>query len=263
MGFMEYKTLTYEKSEGIGIIAINRPEALNALNKQVFKEIYSLLEEMEKDDGVKVIIITGKGNRAFVAGTDVKELENLSCNEARDLAILAKKSIDKIEASKKPVIAAINGFALGGGCELVMACDIRIASEKAKFGQPEINLGVIPGSGGTQRLPRLVGSSKAKRLIFTGEIVDSKIALEIGLIDLVVPNEKLMDEAKKIAYVMATKSKIALALAKSAIQKGLDMDLQTALNYEIECFAQCFATEDQKEGMKAFLEKRKANFIDR
>jgi enoyl-CoA hydratase len=179
------------------------------------------------------------------------------------LAILAKKSIDKIEASKKPVIAAINGFALGGGCELVMACDIRIASEKAKFGQPEINLGVIPGSGGTQRLPRLVGSSKAKRLIFTGEIVDSKIALEIGLIDLVVPNEKLMDEAKKIAYVMATKSKIALALAKSAIQKGLDMDLQTALNYEIECFAQCFATEDQKEGMKAFLEKRKANFIDR
>lgn len=262
-GMGEYKTLLYEKKEGIGTITINRPEALNALNTQVFKEIYSLLEEIEKDDGVKVVIITGKGDKAFVAGTDIKEMENLACNQARDLAMLARKTIDKIEALKKPVIAAINGFALGGGCELAMACDLRIASEKAKLGQPEINLGIIPGSGGTQRLPRLIGSSRAKRLIFTGELVDAKTAHEIGLVDMVVPHDQLMDESKKLAFTIAGKSKVALALAKSAINRGLGLDLRTGLDYEIECFAQCFATSNQKEGMKAFLERRKSLFIDK
>jgi enoyl-CoA hydratase len=170
--------------------------------------------------------------------------------------------MDSVENLDRPVIAAINGFALGGGCEIAMACDLRIASEKARLGQPEINLGIIPGSGGTQRLPRLVGPSKAKRLIFTGELVDAETARDMGLVDMVVPHDQLMDEAKKFAFTIAGKSKVALALAKSAIDRGLDMDLQTALNYEIECFAQCFATKDQKEGMKAFLEKRKANFTD-
>jgi enoyl-CoA hydratase len=168
-----------------------------------------------------------------------------------------------VENLDRPVIAAINGFALGGGCELAMACDFRIASEKARLGQPEINLGIIPGSGGTQRLPRLVGPSKAKRLIFTGELVDAKTALDIGLVDMVVPHGQLMDEAKKLAFTIAGKSKVALTLAKSAIDRGLNIDLRTALNYEIECFAQCFDTKDQKEGMRAFLEKRKANFINK
>lgn len=189
-------------------------------------------------------------------------MENLSSFEARTFANLARKAFDKVEDLDRPVIAAINGFALGGGCELAMACDIRIASEKAKLGQPEINLGIIPGSGGTQRLPRLVGPSKAKQLIFTGELVDAKTALSMGLVDIVVPHDQLMDEAKKIASTIAGKSRISLALARSAINRGADMDLRTALDYEIECFAQCFASKDQKEGMRAFLEKRKANFAD-
>jgi enoyl-CoA hydratase len=260
---MQYRTLLYEKGEGLGILTINRPEALNALNSQVLKEIYFLLEEIEKDDEVKVIIVTGQGDKAFAAGTDIKKMENLVCNEARDLAMLARKTIDKIEALKKPVIAAINGFALGGGCELAMACDLRIGSERAKMGQPEINLGVIPGSGGTQRLPRLVGPSIAKRLIFTGELVDAKTALEMGLVDKIVPYDQLMEETKKMATTIASKSKIALALAKSAINRGLDLDLRTGLDYEIECFAQCFATSDQKEGMRAFSEKRKPVFTDK
>jgi enoyl-CoA hydratase len=217
----------------------------------------------KKEVTPKVVILTGAGDRAFVAGTDITEMENLSSFEAREFASLARKAIDRVENLDRPVIAAINGFALGGGCELSMACDLRIASERAKLGQPEINLGIIPGSGGTQRLPRLVGSPKAKQLIFTGELVDARTALDIGLVDMVVPHDQLMDETKKLAFTIASKSRVALALAKSAIDRGLNMDLQTALNYEIECFAQCFATKDQKEGMKAFLEKREANFINK
>jgi enoyl-CoA hydratase len=161
------------------------------------------------------------------------------------------------------VIAAINGFALGGGCELALACDIRIASEKAKLGQPETGLGIIPGSGGTQRLPRLIGPSKAKQLIFSGELINAKTALDIGLVDRVVPPDLLMEEAKKMAVTIASKPRVALALAKSAITRGLEMDLQDGLSYEIECFAQCFATQDQKEGMRAFSEKRKPNYQDK
>jgi enoyl-CoA hydratase len=236
---------------------------LNALNQHVFKELIAVFDEIQKKVVPKVVILTGAGDKAFVAGTDIIEMENLSSLEAREFASLARKAIDRVENLDRPVIAAINGFALGGGCELAMACDIRIASEKAKLGQPEINLGIIPGSGGTQRLPRLIGVSKAKRLIFTGELVDAKTALDMGLVDMVVPHDQLIDEAKKLAFTIAGKSKVALTLAKVAIDRGLNMDLQTALNYEIECFAQCFATKDQKEGMKAFLEKRRANFINK
>jgi enoyl-CoA hydratase len=260
---MAYETIALERDDTIGILRFNRPNALNALNNIVFLELNSLLDEIEKEVIPKVVILTGAGEKAFVAGTDIVEMENLSSFEARAFATVARTAIDKVANLNRPVIAAINGFALGGGCELAMACDIRIASEKAKLGQPEINLGIIPGSGGTQRLARLVGPSIAKRLIFTGEIIDAQTALSLGLVDRVVPHDQLMDEVKKIAFTIASKSKIALALSKSAINRGLEMDLQTALNYEIECFAQCFASEDQKEGMRAFLEKRKAKFIDK
>jgi len=260
---MAYETIALERDDTIGILRFNRPHVLNALNKIVFLELNSLLDEIEKEVVPKVVILTGAGEKAFVAGTDIVEMENLSSFEARAFATVARTAIDKVANLNRPVIAAINGFALGGGCELAMACDIRIASEKAKLGQPEINLGILPGSGGTQRLARLVGPSIAKRLIFTGEIIDAQTALSLGLVDRVVPHDQLMDEVKKIAFTIASKSKIALALSKSAINRGLEMDLQTALNYEIECFAQCFASEDQKEGMRAFLEKRKAKFIDK
>jgi len=257
-----YETIALEREDSIAILRFNRPNVLNALNRQVFWEMISIFDEIQKDVEPKVVILTGT-DRAFVAGTDINEMEKLSSFGAREFASLARKAFDKVENLDRPVIAAINGFALGGGCELAMACDIRIASEKARLGQPEINLGIMPGSGGTQRLPRLVGPSKAKRLIFTSELIDAKTAFGIGLVDLVVPHDQLMDETKKLAFTIAGKSKVSLALAKSAIDRGLNMDLRTALDYEIECFAQSFATEDQKEGMKAFLEKRKAVFTDK
>ncbi len=260
---MSYETIALEREDPIGILRISRPHVLNALNKTVFLELNSLLDEIEKEVVPKVVILTGAGEKAFIAGTDITEMESLSSFEARAFAAVAGTAIDKLANLNRPVIAAINGFALGGGCELAMACDLRIASEKAKLGQPEINLGIIPGSGGTQRLSRLVGPSRAKQMIFTGEIIDAQTALRMGLVDRVVSHDQLMEEVKKIALAIAAKSKIALALAKSAIQRGLDVDLQTALNYEIECFAQCFASQDQQEGMKAFLEKRKPNFINK
>jgi enoyl-CoA hydratase len=252
-----------ERENSIAIIRFNRPDVLNSLNSQMFLEIISVFDEIEKDAVTKVVILTGTGDKAFIAGTDISEMKNIFSFEARGFASLARKAVDKVAYIDRPVIGAINGFALGGGCELAMACDIRIASEKAKLGQPEINLGIIPGSGGTQRLTRLVGPSKVKHLIFTGEIVDAKKAFDIGLVDMVVPHDQLMNEAKKIASTIANKPRVAVALAKSAINRGLDMDLQTALSYEIECFAQCFATQDQKEGMRAFLERRKPNYIDK
>ena len=258
-----YKAIVLEREEFIAILRFNRPNVLNTLNRQVFLEIISIFDEIQKEVVPKVVILTGSGDRAFIAGTDITEMENLSSFDAREFASLARRAIDSIENLDRPVIAAINGFALGGGCEVAIACDIRIASEKAKLGQPEINLGIIPGSGGTQRLPRLIGSSRAKRLIFTGELVDAKTALEIGLVDKVVPHDQLIDEAKRMALSIASKPKVALALAKSAINRGLGLDLRTGLDYEIECFAQCFATSDQKEGMRAFLERRKALFIDK
>jgi enoyl-CoA hydratase len=260
---MNYATILLEEEGPIAVVKVNRPDVLNSLNRQVFSELISIFDEIEKRLIPKVVILTGTGDRAFVAGADISEMVGLSSFEAREFAHLSGKAINQVEALDRPVIAAINGVALGGGCELAMACDIRIASEKAKLGQPEINLGIIPGSGGTQRLPRLVGPSEAKRLVFSGEPVDAKTAFDIGLVDIVVPPDQLISEAKKIAFAMAGKPKIALALAKKAINRGLDIDLATGLNYEVECFAQCFASGDQKEGMRAFLEKRKANFTDR
>lgn len=253
-----YDSLLLERKGKIGIITFNRPEALNALNREAFLELNRLLDEVDEDKHIRVIIITGQGEKAFIAGTDIAEMQDMAPDQARDFALLAKSAIDKIEALGKPVIAAINGFALGGGCEVALACDLRIASQNARLGQPEITLGIIPGSGGTQRLQRLIGISRAKELIFTGEVIDAENALEIGLVNRVVPLASLLEEAEKIATKMAMHGEVALRLAKAAIHWGSRVSLAEGLQYEIECFSQCFATRDQKEKMRAFLGKRKA-----
>jgi enoyl-CoA hydratase len=255
-----YNTLLYEKEDGIGIVTINRPASLNALNGEVYTELYELFEEIEKDDEVRVVILTGSGEKAFVAGSDIVEMAPQSSMEISSFVEKGRKASDRIYTLSKPVIAAINGYALGGGCELTMCCDLRIASENARFGQPEINVGVIPGAGGTQRLSRLIGMTRAKELLYTGDMIDASTALNIGLVNKVVPLDSLMTEAKELAKKLLTKSGRILSLAKAAVTSGASMSLSDALDYEARCFALCFATEDQKEGMKAFMEKRKAEF---
>lgn len=257
---MTFKNILYEEDNGIGIVTINRPQALNALNEEAYLELSQIFKEIEEDPSVRVVIITGSGDKSFVAGTDVTSMTSLSAVEARGFATSLKKTYDAIWNLNKPVIAAVNGFALGGGCELAMSADLIIASESAKFAQPEINLGIIPGSGGTQRLSRLVGISKAKEMVFTGRMIDAHTALDIGLVNKVVPSANLMNEARDMARKILSKSSAILALAKIAINNGANVDLDTALGIEIQCFSQCFATEDQKEGMNAFLAKRKPNF---
>ena len=257
---MTYKTLLYEKKDGIAIVTLNRPDKLNALNSTVYNELYDVFEVIENDPEVRVVILTGCGEKAFAAGSDVAEMQNMGPLEAQKFMATIRKASDRIYSLTKPTIAAIHGYALGGGNELAMCCDLRIASEKARFGQPEINLGLIPGASGTQRLPRLIGAAKAKEMIFLGENIDAATALTLGLVNKVVPPEKLMEEAMAWATKLAAKSGPVLAMAKMAINTGLDTDLASGLNMETKCNALCFATEDQKEGMKAFLEKRKANF---
>jgi len=260
---VSYKNLLYEKENGIGIVTINRPQSLNALNGEVYTELYEVFQEIEDDQDLHVVVLTGSGERAFVAGADIPEMQPQSSLEISSLMDSSRKAFDRIYTLSKPVIAAINGFALGGGCELAMCCDLRIASENAKFGQPEINLGIIPGAGGTQRLARLVGMTRAKELIYTGDMVDANTAFMMGLVNKVVPPGSLMTEAKELARKMLSKSSIALSLAKKAINSGADMSLPSGLDLEAQCFARCFATEDQKEGMKAFMEKRKPQFKNR
>lgn len=258
-----YETIIFEKNDKIGTISINRTDAMNALNSQFFSDLYSLLNKLDNDDEIRVIILTGRGEKAFAAGSDIKEMENLSPHDARSFALIAGKAVNKIETVNKPVIGAINGYALGGGCELALACDFRIASEKAVFGQPEINLGLIPGSGGIQRLSRLIGLLRSKEMVFTGEVINADTAHNYGLLNKVVPHESLMEEANKMALKMADKSGIMLGLIKSSFNAGRNMDLSSALTFEIQCFAECFATEDKKEGFSAFSEKRAPNFKDK
>jgi enoyl-CoA hydratase len=255
-----YKTLLYEKKDGIGTVTLNRPEALNALNSDVYNELFDVFEEIEKDEEVRVVILTGSGDRAFAAGSDVVEMANMNTLEIQKFMATIRKASDRIYTLTKPTIAAIHGYALGGGNELAMCCDLRICSEKARFGQPEINLGLIPGAGGTQRLPRLVGVAKAKEMIFLGDRIDAATALSLGLVNKVVPPEKLMEEATDWAKKLAGKSGPVLAMAKISINTGIDTDMRSGLDMEAKCDALCFATEDQKEGMKAFLEKREAIF---
>jgi len=255
-----YRTLLYEKKDGIGIVTLNRPEALNALNSNVYMELYDVFEAIENDDEVRAVILTGSGEKAFAAGSDVAEMQNMDTIAAQKFMATIRKASDRIYSLTKPTIAAISGYALGGGCELAMCCDLRIASEKARFGQPEINLGLIPGACGTQRLPRLIGVAKAKEMIFLGDMIDAATALNLGLVNKVVPPEKLKEEAMAWAAKLVSKSGPVLAMAKLAINTGVDTDINSGLNMEARCDALCFATEDQKEGMKAFLEKRKAVF---
>jgi enoyl-CoA hydratase len=258
-----YNTLLYEKEGNIGIVTINRPDSLNALNGEVYTELYELFQEIEGDAEVRVVILTGSGEKAFVAGSDIVEMQPQSSTEINRFIEKCRLASDRIYNLSKPVIAAINGYALGGGCELTMCCDLRIASEKARFGQPEINVGVIPGGGGTQRLTRLIGMTRAKELLYTGDMIDARTALDYGLVNKVVPPDSVMNEAKELAGKLLTKSGRILALAKAAATSGAGMSLPDGLDLEAQCFALCFATEDQKEGMKAFMEKRKPDFKNR
>jgi enoyl-CoA hydratase len=258
-----YQNLLFEKDNGIGIVTINRPQAANALNDQAYAELYQVFQEIEKDKEVRVVIITGSGEKSFIAGTDITNMAKMSVIEAREYATTLKKTFDLIDNLPKPVIAAVNGYAFGGGTEMAMCADIIIASENARFGQLEINVGIIPGSGGTQRLQRLIGINRAKELIYTGAIIDAKTAFSMGMLNKVVPLAELMAEAKKMAQTLLKKSSVILALAKIAINNGANVDLETGLNIELQCFAQCFATEDQKESMKAFMEKRTPDIKNR
>ena len=249
-----------EKQENIAILRIDRPEAMNSLNAQVLSELADGLDEIENDCGIKAVIITGEG-KAFVAGADIAFMHGLDEQSGYDFGRLGQQVFRRIETMEKPVIAAVNGFALGGGCELAMACDIRIASERAKFGQPEVGLGIIPGYSGTQRLPRLVGKGKAMELILTGNIITAETAGSIGLADQVVPQESLMAEALAMARKIASNGPVAIAYAKKAIQQGTELsDMDAAILLEADYFGKCFSTSDQKEGMAAFLEKRKPQF---
>jgi enoyl-CoA hydratase len=256
---MNFETILYEIKEGVCTIAINRPEFLNALNNQVLIELLTAIHQMEKDDAVKVVILTGEG-RAFVAGADIEFMKNLSTKEGLAFADLGHNVICSLEGLNKPVIAAVNGFALGGGLELAMGCDFIYASVKAKFGQPESGLGIIPGFGGTQRLARLVGINKARELIFTGEIIKAEEARRIGIVSEIFDPETLMEKVNEKAALLTSKGLLAIASVKRIMNKGVDLSLDAALELEKQAFSALFGSEDQTEGMTAFMEKREANF---
>ena len=248
--------VNYEVQNNIAIVTIDRPEALNALNLDVLAELEQIVSRAEKDQDVYVVVITGAG-RSFVAGADIAQMKDLTANEAREFGEFGNRVFLKIESLTKPVIAAINGFALGGGCELAMSCDIRVASDKAKFGQPEVGLGITPGFGGTQRFPRIVGLSKAKELILTAQTIGADEALRIGLVSQVVPGEELMAKALELAGKIAQQAQIAVRQSKAAINKGMQCDIETGAAFESQAFGLCFSTEDQKDAMTAFLDKVK------
>lgn len=256
-----YANFLLEKDHGIGIATINRPKVLNALNSEALNELGKIFDELAGDDQVKVVIVTGSGDKSFCVGWDIPSMQlPMSVIEGRNWAKTGQAIFNRIENLPQPVIAVINGFALGVGCELAMACDIRIASNKAKFSQPEVSIGMTPGFGGTQRLARLVGKGRAKELMFTCDVIDAQEAHRIGLINKVAAPDELMDAAKAMAQKIISQAPIAVQLCKTAVNNGLDADFKTGQAYESELFALCFATEDQIEGISAFREKRKANF---
>ncbi len=259
---MAYTKLIIEKQENICTVKINNPEALNALNSTILKELDAAFAEIKEDNSIDVVILTGEG-RSFVAGADISQMCEMNAIEGKAFGELGASVFRKIELLDKVVIAAVNGFALGGGCELAMACDIRVASVKAKFGQPEVGLGITPGFSGTQRLARIVGIGKAKELIYTADVIVAEEAYRIGLVNKVVAPEVLMDECIAMAKKIASKAPLAVRYAKEAINRGIETDIDTGISIEADLFGLCFSTEDQKEGMQAFLGKRNADFKKR
>lgn len=257
-----FNNILFRIDSEVGYVTINRPAVLNALNYETMRELDELLECIAKDSSIKAVIITGSGDKAFAAGADIKEMQAMTAIKGREWGKFGQAVLSKIENLPQPVIAAVNGFALGGGCELAMACDIRLASNKAKFGQPEVTLGITPGFAGSQRLPRLVGRGIAKELLFTGDQIDAQTAFRIGLVNKVINCDELHNEATALAEKIVSRASIAIQLCKAAVNHGMDIDSNSAYAYEAEVFGLSFSTADQKEGMAAFVDRRKANFID-
>ncbi len=257
---MSYETINFEKEAGIAVLRFNRPKALNAINPEVLLEVGEVLSQVEKDESIKVLVLTGEGDRAFVAGADISHMSRLSPLEMRHFSRVGQELLFKLENLSIPVIASVNGFALGGGLEIAMACDFVYASEKAKFGQPEISLGLIPGFGGTQRLPRLIGKPMAKELCLTGNMIGAQEAKEIGLINKVFPPDKLWGETMNTARLISEKGSVSLKAAKDCIGRGVDVDLRDGCYMESDAFGLCIVSPDAQEGMTAFLEKRKPKF---
>lgn len=257
---MEYTSLLFDRKDAIATITFNRPKVLNALNRQLLQEFTEAVQVVAADESIRVLILTGTGDKSFVAGADIKELAGLNSLQGRQFAGQGQAAINALQDLEIPVIGAINGFALGGGCEIALGCDFIYAAENAMFGLPEITLGFIPGFGGTQRLPRIVGKNMAKELIFTGKVIPAHDAQNIGLVNKVTTADKLMEEVLVTAEAIATKGQVALRAAKQAINTGMDVDLTTANLMEVDAFALCLFSEDAIEGTSAFLEKRKPNF---
>lgn len=259
---MPYENLILDRRESVALLTINRPEKLNALNLATRREILAAFEELKNDVSVRVVVVTGAGSKAFIAGADISEFTGHTAAEQREI-MRSTRAFDVMEEFPKPVIAMINGFALGGGCELAMACDIRIASSNARLGQPEIKLGLIPGGGGTQRLTRLVGEGRAMELILTGNMISAEEALQLGLVNHVYGPEELEAKTMELAVRIAGMSPVTLALAKQAVKNASRLALRDGLDSEIDLFSLCFASEDKEEGVRAFLEKRKPVFRGR
>jgi len=257
---MAYETIMLDVQDGIAKITFNRPKALNALNNALLGEFSNALDEISADEAVRVLVLTGSGEKSFVAGADITELATFNALQAKVFAKKGQEIISKLQELSIPAIAAVNGFALGGGSEMALACDFIYASDNAMFGLPEITLGIIPGFGGTQRLPRLIGANMAKEMIFTGKMIPAAEAKEIGLVNKVCAQAELMGEVMKTAKTIASKGRVSLRAAKQSVVSGLNADLKTGLNIECDAFALCMASEDSKEGTSAFLEKRKAVF---
>lgn len=260
---MAYTNLLLERDGGVALVTINRPEKRNALNSATMDELRRAILELKHDAGIRAVIVTGAGDKAFIAGADINELAVQSPVGGRDHAHSGQHVFDLIESLGKPVIAAINGVALGGGCELAMACTVRLAADTARLGQPEINLGIIPGYAGTQRLPRLVGKGRALELLLTGDAITAAEAWRIGLVNRVVPAAELMAEARKLAQALAARAPVAMRYIIDAVNRGLDMPLGEGENFEATLFGLVSTTEDMREGTRAFLEKRKAEFKGR